>query len=134
MQLQKNNLQNVICGNCPQSQEVSIAEYQKSVAVIYKNAPGLPESQSERGRFLGMGLVKEIGQLSTSFGKSLINYETLENNKVEKQLKGCLWYLTAISDNYGLDLETIARKNIEKAKARYNKNGIAQIPSKGDGR
>ena len=134
MQLQKENLQNLICGNNSKSQEVDMLEYQKTVACIYQKAPELPEGQLERGRYLAMGLIKEIGELATLFGRNLINHEILDANKVERKLRGSLWYLTAISDNYGLDLETIAIKNIQKTKTRYNKNGIAQIPSEGDGR
>lgn len=134
MQLQKNNLQSLICGDSSKSQEVSMEEYQKTVELLNKNATRLPEYQLERGRYLAMGLIKEIGQLATLFGENLINYETLDKNKVERKLRSSLWYLTSIGQNYGLDLETIAIKNIQKTKARYNKNGIAQIPAKEEGR
>jgi len=134
MQLQKDNLQNLICGDSSKSQEVSMAEYEKTVKLLNEKAPRLPESQLERGRYFAMGLIKEIGQLATVFGENLINYENLDKNNVERKLRSSLWYVTSIGQNYGLDLETIAKKNIQKTKARYNKNGIAQIPKTEEGR
>ena len=51
----------------------------------------------------------------------------MEINKAKEKLGDTLWYLAAISENYGLDLDNIAPKNIQKTKARYDKNGIAQV-------
>ena len=134
MQLQKDNLQNLICGDSSKFQEVTMPEYQKMVECINGQSTRLPESQIERGRYFAIGLIKEIGQLATLFGENLINYQTLDKNKVESKLKSSLWYVTSIAQNYDLDLETIALKNIQKTKARYNKNGIAQIPAEEEGR
>ena len=134
MQLPKDNLQNLNCGNSSKIQEDSIVEYQKMVECINKQTTRLPQSQMEKGRYFAMGLIKEIGQLATLFGENLINYETLDKDKVKTKLRSSLWYVTSIGQNYGLDLETIATKNIQKTKARYNKNGIAQLPKKEEGR
>ena len=134
MQIQKDNLQNLICGDSSKSQEVSMTEYQKTVKLLNGKATRLPECQLERGRYFAMGLIKELGQLATVFGENLINYGTLDKNNVERKLRSSLWYVTSIGQNYGLDLEKIAEKNIQKTKARYNKNGIAQIPKKEEGR
>lgn len=134
MQLQKNNLQNLICGDSSKCQKVSMAEYEKTVKLLNEKATRLPESQIERGRYLAMALIKELGQLANLFGQNLIEYETLDKNGVERKLRSSLWYVTSIGQNYGLDLETIARKNIQKTKSRYNKHGIAQIPGKEEGR
>ena len=134
MQLQKENLQDLNCGNSSKIQEESIAEYQKMVECINKQTTRLPQSQMERGRYFAMGLIKEIGQLAKIFGENLINYETLDKDKVRTKLSCSLWYVTSIGQNYGLDLKTIAMKNIQKTKARYNKNGIAQLPKKEEGR
>lgn len=134
MQLQKDNLQNLICVNSTKFQEVSMVEYQKTVELLNEKATRLPEHQLERGRYFAMGLIKEIGQLAKLFGENLINYETLDKNKAERQLRSSLWYVTSIAQNYGLHLETIAIKNIQKTKSRYDKDGIAQIPENEEGR
>jgi len=134
MQLQKDNLPNLICDDSSKSQEVSIEEYQKTVELINGKSTRLPQNQLERGRYLAMGLIKEIGQLATLFGDNLIKYESLDKDKVESRLRSSLWYVTSIGQNYGLDLEPIAIKNIQKTKARYNKNGIAQLPKTEEGR
>ena len=134
MQLQKDNLQTLICGKQSEYKKIEMSEYQKEMKLLYQGTPGLPENPLERGRFLAMGLIQEIGRLATIFGENLMDYEVLNTNYVEQKLRGGLWYLTAIGDNYGLDLETIAMKNIQKTKARYNKNGIAQISKTEEGR
>ena len=134
MQLQEGNLQSLICGNSSKSQEISMTEYQKTVGIMNENKPRLPESQLERGRYFSMGLIKEIGQLATLFGNTLINYENLDKNEVERKLRSSLWYVASIGQNYGLDLETIAMKNVQKTKGRYDKSGIAKIPAKEEGR
>lgn len=110
--------------------QLSINEYQQRTINTYRN--DLPKTKGERARFLVMGMIKEIGTVSELFGGYRIDDTILDVNMVEEKLGDTLWYLAAISENFGLDLETIARKNIQKTKSRYDKNGIAQVPEKGE--
>ncbi len=113
--------------------KLTINEYQENAITGYRHKL-LPEMQGEKARYLAMGMIKEIGEVSELFGESILDYAPLYTDKIQGKLGDTLWYLAQISETYGLDLDTIARKNIEKTKARYNKNGIVQIPSEGEGR
>ena len=116
------------------AEEISLEEYQKNVIAKNKEDKHIPKSQMEKGRYFSMGLIKEIGEISTIFGDSLINGVQLNQERVEEKLDDSVLYLASIADNYGLDLEQIAMKSLQKAKSRYNKNGIAQIPKTEEGR
>jgi len=106
------------------SRELTIKGYQQAIINSYRNT--LPKIQAERARFFAMGLIKEVGKISELFGEHRIDDTKLDIPKVKEKLGDCLWYTTAISENYGLDLEMIARKNIQKTKKRYDKNGLAK--------
>lgn len=122
--LQKTN------SNYKKEERLTFKEYQQNAIDTYRS--DLPKTKRERARYFSMGMIKEIGKISELFGEHRIDHTTLDINKAEEKLGDTLWYLAAISETYGLDLDTIARKNIQKTKARYNKNGIAQMPEKGE--
>lgn len=111
---------------------LSFEEYQQSVIGTYRE--GLPKTRDEKARYFAIGLLKEMGEVSEVFGELIIDHINLDINKAQEKLGDTLWYLTAICETYGLDLDTSARKNIQKTKGRYDKNGIAQIPTNGEGR
>jgi len=128
------NVQKIDTGNQPNYNRycLSIKQYQQCAVRAYRN--DLPKSQNEKARFFAMGMIKEIGKISELFGEYRIEQKTLDLRTIEEKLGDTLWYLSAISENYDLDLEEIAIKNIQKTKARYNKNGIAQLPKTEEGR
>ena len=105
--------------------QLTFKQYQKMAVDAYRK--DLPKTKMERARYFSMGMIKEIGKISELFGEHRIDHTNLEINKAEEKLGDTLWYLAAISENYGLDLDNIAQKNIQKTKARYDKNGIAQV-------
>ena len=112
--------------------QLTFKEYQQSAIKTYRN--DLPKTKPERARYFSMGLIKEIGEVSELFAKHSINHTILQTSTIEEKLGDTLWYLAAISENYGLDLDIIAKNNIKKTKSRYNKNGIPQIPKNEEGR
>ena len=113
--------------------KLTLKDYQQNAITAYRHKL-LPSTQEEKARYLAMGMIKEIGEVSELFGESILEYAPLYSDKVKGKLGDTLWYLAEISETYDLDLETIASKTIQKTKARYNKDGIAQIPSEGEGR
>ncbi|MBQ2836258.1 MAG: hypothetical protein IJE68_05435 [Clostridia bacterium] len=113
--------------------KLTIKDYQQNAITAYRHKT-LPSTQEEKARYLAMGMIKEIGEVSELFGENILEYAPLYSDKVKGKLGDTLWYLAEISETYDLNLETIASKTIQKTKARYNKEGIAQIPSEGDGR
>ena len=126
------NLQKVNTSYQQEEKNTSFEKYQQGVIKTYRD--DLPKLRTERARYFSMGIIKEIGKLSELFGEHWIDYKKLNVKKAEEKLGDTLWYLAAISENYGLDLDTIARKNIKKTKSRYNKDGIAQVLETGEER
>lgn len=113
--------------------KLTLKDYQQNAITAYRHKL-LPITQEEKARYLAMGMIKEIGEVSELFGENILEYAPLYNDKIKGKLGDTLWYLAEISETYELDLETIASKTIQKTKSRYNKDGIAQIPNKGEDR
>lgn len=127
----KVNLQKINAYN-NQKEQLTFKEYQERAINTYRS--DLPETKQERARYFSMGMIKEIGKVSELFAEHRIYNTALQTSNVEEKLGDTLWYLAAISENYDLDLNLIAKKNIQKTKSRYDKNGIAQIPEDKEGR
>ena len=116
----QNNLEKVE-GKDVKIQEINIKQYLENVPNTYREE--IPKIQQERLRYFCLGLIKEAGEISKLFGEHRINGTNLDVEKVEEKLGDSLWYLTAICDTYQLDLEQIAKDNIEKVYGRYKKDG-----------
>ena len=132
MQLPDANLEKIAIGNLRKvnarymrEEQVTFKVYQQSVINMYRS--DFPIIKTERARYFSLGMIKEIGEITEMFGGHRIEHTNLDINKAEEKLGDTLWYLAAISENYGLDLDAIARKNIQKTKSRYDENGVAQI-------
>lgn len=71
---------------------------------------------------LGLG---EVGEVQNKVKKILRDHggEIPEDFKVEiaKELGDVLWYVAAISDELGLDMQAIAQNNIEKLQSRKDR-------------
>lgn len=69
-----------------------------------------------------LGLVGESGEVAEKVKKLLRDDEgkvTLEKREeIKKELGDVLWYLTALSREFGFTLEEVARANIEKLTSR----------------
>lgn len=104
--------------------DMSINEYVNGVIDTYRD--NLPDSKQEKARFFCLGLIKEIGKVSELFGEHRIDGNILNIYKVEEKLGDALWYLSAISETYSLDLEQIASSSIEKVHGRYNADGTVK--------
>lgn len=75
-----------------------------------------------------LGLVGEMGSAISEFKKRLRDGKSYQQFKphLEEELGDVLWYLANIATKMDLDLELIARKNLEKTKNRW-------IQTKNDG-
>ena len=107
----------------------TIRQYTNTAKSTYRKS--LPESAEERVRFFCFGLIKEVGKVSELFGEHIIDGKVLEGDilnlwKVEEKLGDALWYLAAICEVNGLDLEEIAYKNTDKVRERYNTDGTVR--------
>lgn len=108
-------------------ESMSISEYTQGVLETYRT--NLPASKQDRARFFCLGLIKEIGKVSELFGEHRIDGNVLNMYKIEEKMGDALWYLSAISETYGLSLEHIALNNINKVHGRYNVDGTVRKDS-----
>lgn len=70
------------------------------------------------------GLTSELGELMGKFQKHFRGDGPLKTSEVAKELGDCLYYLADLSTTLGLDLQEIARANIEKLEDRKARNII----------
>lgn len=80
-----------------------------------------PENADEGLVIALLGLVGEAGSLLTEYKKRLRDGEAHRGFKsqVAEELGDLLWYLATIATRSDLSLEEIARKNLEKTRARW---------------
>jgi NTP pyrophosphatase (non-canonical NTP hydrolase) len=81
-----------------------------------------------------LGLAGEVGEIHEKFKKvlrdgTLLTKDALEDFK--KELGDVLWYVTALGDDFGFDLEDIAIGNVTKLESRA-KRGV--LGGSGDNR
>lgn len=79
-----------------------------------------------------MGLVGEVGEFYSILAKEArdgVKAETAEN--LMKELGDILWFVAAISHDFGLSLNELAKLNLEKLEGRKNRG---TIQGKGDNR
>ena len=77
-----------------------------------------------------LGLAGEVGTLMAGYKKHLRDgsaYELFEEN-VEEELGDILWYLANAAENWGLSLETIAEKNLQKTTDRWKNRNTKRRP------
>lgn len=65
---------------------------------------------------LGLG---EAGEVQNLIKKRLYHGHELDKEELESEMGDVLWYLAAMANTFGMSLERIAEKNIEKLRARY---------------
>ncbi|NLF83448.1 MAG: nucleoside triphosphate pyrophosphohydrolase family protein [Candidatus Gastranaerophilales bacterium] len=67
------------------------------------------------------GLAGESGETIDLLKKIVFHGHDLETNrdKLTLELGDCLWYIAGIATAAGIGLDEIAKRNIEKLKARY---------------
>lgn len=68
---------------------------------------------------MGLGLAGESGEVIEHLKKHLGHGRALNLDLVSKELGDVLWYLAAIATLTGIDLDVVARENLEKLQARY---------------
>lgn len=65
------------------------------------------------------GLVGEAGELSEDVKHALFHGRAFDRENAIKELGDLLWYVAQGADALGVSLEEVARRNVEKLKARY---------------
>ena len=86
-------------------------EYEKEM----KRTAGEFIKLDKKGLALGaMGISGEAGEVTDYIKKILFHEHELSKDKLIEELGDVLWYITYLSKVIGVDLETIANRNIEK--------------------
>ena len=88
--------------------------------------------QDTEGRMIAiLGLLGEAGSLATEYKKYLRDGDShrLFSERIAEELGDILWYVTSIASQFGLDLEQLAEKNIEKCNNRWSWRDLSQETS-----
>ena len=76
-----------------------------------------------------MGLAGESGEIIDYLKKVIYHGHELDREHIKEELGDLLWYLSGLASIMNIDLNEIARKNIEKLKKRYP-DGFSEEASK----
>ena len=93
---------------------MELNEYQRLAARTMN--PKLNKIQTEHHAVLGLN--SEAGEVAALYQKELQGH-TIHKEDVMKELGDVLWMIAELCTNYDIDLEQIARMNIDKLRARY---------------
>lgn len=66
-----------------------------------------------------MGLCGEAGECIEIVKKHKFHGHILDEKHLLDEVSDCLWYIAAIASGLGVELEDIAKHNIQKLKKRY---------------
>ena len=69
--------------------------------------------------YTALGLNGEAGEVAELIKKAFFHGHELDRDKLEKELGDVLWYLAVMANTLDINLEDIARHNIEKLAKRY---------------
>ena len=112
--------------------ELTIRKYQQRISNTY--GKHLPESKEERAIAFALGLIGGMSGVTALFRNYLLKGQKLDTDNIKIELGECLKNAVALSENYGLDFQEIAEAAIEKARSRYDKNGIAKVDNGAEAR
>lgn len=98
-----------------QRREYSFAAYQVAAA----RTVNVELTESERLLQALLGLAGETGEVVDYMKKVLYHGHALDKEKLSDELGDVLWYIAELASAMGLDLDRVARQNVEKLKARY---------------
>ncbi len=68
---------------------------------------------------IALGITGEAGEVADLVKKFVGHGHPFDLAKMESELGDVLWYIAAMCDNIGINLENVAIKNIQKLKKRY---------------
>lgn len=101
-------------------------------ALLTDKVPGTSEDEVATALIVPMlGLAGETGQLLSEYKKHLRDgaAHRLFKDRVGEELGDLLWYIANVASKFGLDLDQIAEKNLDKVRARFAPT-CAQAPQR----
>lgn len=100
---------------------MDFAEYQKLAEETDQVA-----QDDEKGKLVPLlGLAGEVGTLLSEYKKFLRDGSAHErfDEQVAEELGDLLWYIANVATKFGLDLEDVAKSNLEKTRGRWPAHG-----------
>lgn len=94
---------------------VTFYRYQQAAA----RTADLSKPPRERRLVSTLGLAGEAGEVVDLIKKFEGHGHPVDTAKLKEELGDLLWYVAEVASCYGLDLEAIARHNVDKLKRRY---------------
>ena len=76
-------------------------------------------SDDQRLMDAAAGLAEEAGEVLAHVRKHVMRGRALDREAVELELGDALWCLAVVADTLGIALHEVARRNVEKLRARY---------------
>lgn len=95
--------------------EITFNEYQ-ALAMRTSNKDLSPDYHLLNG---ALGLTGEAGEVSDMVKKNFMQGHDLDHEHLAKELGDCLWYIAETATAIGMDMNSIAKMNIEKLLKRY---------------
>ena len=75
-------------------------------------------AESQNIYYMTMGLTGEAGEIANKVKKVMRDGKKLDLEDIKHELGDVLWYVAGLSTVLGIDLEDVAKANIEKLKSR----------------
>ena len=91
-------------------------------ALLTDQVPGTSDDEAATALIVPMlGLAGETGQLLSEYKKHLRDgaAHRMFKERVGEELGDLLWYIANVASKFGLDLDQIAEKNLDKVRARF---------------
>lgn len=101
-------------------------------ALLTDQVPGTSDDESADALIVPMlGLAGETGQLLSEYKKHLRDgaAHRLFKDRVSEELGDLLWYIANVASKFGLDLDQIAERNLDKVRARFAQTSV-QAPER----
>lgn len=96
-------------------EEMTMNQYQK----LAEKTSGAGEFGERRQIIAALGLAGEAGEFANMIKKLTAHGHPISQEELTNELGDVLWYLAEAATACGLNLDHIAKKNIEKLSTRY---------------
>ena len=94
---------------------MTMNQYQK----LAEKTSGAGEFGERRQIIAALGLAGEAGEFANMVKKLTAHGHTISQEEIVDELGDVLWYLAEAATAFDLELDDVAKKNIEKLSARY---------------
>lgn len=81
-------------------------------------------AESQNIYYMTMGMTGEAGEIANKVKKVMRDGKQLDIEDIKHELGDVLWYVAGLATVLGIDLEDVAKANIEKLKSRKERGVI----------